>query len=97
MEIHDANIEQINSEYYLSLKINGDDLKIPLTKDEPNEIKVVFNKLVLHLKKGPFKFTMKEKDDDLICQVANEYIKQLNSELSEIYEELEANQLLNEK
>jgi hypothetical protein len=97
MEIHDANIEQINSEYYLSLKINGEDMKIPITKDEPNEIKVVFNKLILNLKKGPFKFTMKEKGDDLICQVAKEYIYQLNSELSEIYEELEANQLLERK
>ncbi len=97
MEIHEANIEEINSEHYLSLKIDNDDMKIPLTKDEPNEIKEVFNKLILHLKKGPLKFTMKEKDGDLIYQVAKEYIKQLNSELSEVYQELEANQLLEVK
>jgi hypothetical protein len=41
---------------------------------------------------------MKEVEDgDLIYYVAKEYIKQLNTELSEVYKELEAHQLLDQK
>lgn len=98
METHEAIIKVDGSEQFLSLKINESILDIPLTKDEPNEIKNVFNKLILYLRKGPFNFTMKEKEDgDLIYQVAKEYIKQLNTELSEVYKELEAHHLLDQK
>lgn len=98
METHEAIIKVDGSEQFISLKINNSILDIPLTKDEPNEIKNVFNKLILYLKKGPFNFRMKEKEDgDLIYHVAKEYIKQLNTELSEVYKELEAHQLLDQK
>ena len=98
METHEATLKVVDSEHYLSLKIENDVLNMPLTKDEPNEIKKVFNELIIHLKKGPLKFTMtKEEDGDLIYQVAKEYIIQLNNELSEVYQELEHNQLLEKK
>ena len=98
METHRALLTTVDSEQYLSLKINGAQLNLPLTKDEPNEIKKVFNKLILHLKKGLFCFSMKEKKDgDLIYQVANEYVKQLNNELKEVHHELKTNQLLEDK
>lgn len=95
MGTHEATVIVDDSEHFLSLKINDSVLNIPLTKDEPNEIKKVFNKLIINLKKGPLKFSMAEKEDgDLIYQVAKEYVEQLNKELSEVYEELEAHQLL---
>ncbi len=98
METHEAIVTEVDSEYCLSLKIENDVLDVPLTKDEPNEIKKVFNKLIIHLKQGPLKFTMTEEEDgDLIYQVAKEYVKQLNTELSEVYQELEAHQLLEQK
>jgi hypothetical protein len=98
METHEATLKVDDSEHYLSLKIENDILNVPLTKDEPNEIKKVFNKLIIHLKKGPLKFTMTEEEDgDLIYQVAKEYVIQLNNELSEVYQELEAHQLLEQK
>jgi len=98
METHEAILEEVDSEHYLSLKIGDTVLKIPLTKDEPNEIKKVFNALIIRLKKGPFNFTMVEKEDgDLIYHVAKEYVKQLNTELSEVYQELEHNQLLEQE
>ncbi len=98
METHEATVKVVDSEHYLSLKIEGTVLNVPLTKDEPNEIKKVFNKLIIHLKKGPLKFTMTEEEDgDLIYQVAKEYITQLNTELKEVYQELEAHQLLEQK
>lgn len=89
METHEAKVIVEGSEHILSLNINDSTLKLPLTKDEPNEIKKVFNKLIIHLKKGAFKFNMAEKEDgDLIYHVAKEYIDQLNKELSEVYQEL---------
>lgn len=95
METHKALITTVDSEQYLSLKINDTQLNLPLTKDEPNEIKKVFNELILHLKKGLFCFSMEEKEEgDLIYQVANEYVKQLNKELEEVYQALTDYQLL---
>lgn len=89
METHEAEVIVEGSEHILSLNINDSTLKLPLTKDEPNEIKKVFNKLIIYLKKGAFKFTVSEKEDgDLIYHVAKEYIDQLNKELSEVYQEL---------
>lgn len=97
METHKALVKTVDSEQYLSLKIDSMQLDLPLTKDEPNEIKKVFNELILHLKKGLFCFSMEEKENgDLIYYVANEYIKQLNNELNEVYQELKANQLLHD-
>lgn len=95
MDIHEAIITSVDSDQFLSFKVGDTDLKIPLTKDEPNEIKTTFNKLIIHLRKGPFNFRMKErKDGDLIYQVAQEYIKQLNQELKDVYKTLEEYQLL---
>ena len=95
METHEAKVIVDGSEHILSLKINYSTLKLPLTKDEPNEIKRVFNELIIHLKKGPFEFSMVEKEDgDLVYHVAKEYIDQLNKELSEVYQELEAYHLI---
>jgi len=95
MDIHEAIVTSVDSEQFLSLKIGDADLKIPLTKDEPNEIKKVFNELIAHLRKGLFNFKMEEKKDgDLIYQVTKEYVKQLNKELGEVYQALEAYQLL---
>lgn len=95
MEIHDAKVTVDGSDHILSLMINDSTLKLPLTKDEPNEIKMVFNKLITHLKNGPFEFRMEEKEEgNLIYHVAKEYVNQLNKELLEVYQELEAYQLI---
>ena len=89
METHEAKVIVEGSEHILNLNINDFNLKLPLTKDEPNEIKKVFNKLIINLKKGAFEFSMAEKEDgDLIYHVAKEYIDHLNKELSEVYQEL---------
>ena len=89
METHEAKVIVEGSEHILCFSVNGSILKLPLTKDEPNEIKKVFNKLIKNLKKGAFKFNIADKEDgDLIYHVAKEYIDQLNKELSEVYQEL---------
>ena len=97
METHEAIVTINGSEQFLSFKINSSVFKLPLTNDEPNEIKIVFNELIKHLKKRPFNFSIAEKEDgDLIYEVAKEYIKQLNKELNEVYQELVEYQLLDQ-
>lgn len=97
MEIYNAKVIELDSEYSLSFNINDETYSIPLTKDEPNEVKGVFNQLIIHLKKGSFNFNMEEKEDSyVIYHVAKEYIDQLNAELDAIYEELKVHKLIDE-
>ena len=97
METYNAEVVEKDSECYLSFDVKGEKYNIPLTKDEPNEIKNVFNKLIINLKKGAFNFILPEKEDaDIIYHVAKEYIDQLNTELHDIYKELEEYNLIDE-
>jgi hypothetical protein len=94
METHKAFVTDDGSEHTLNLQAEDFVLKIPLTKDEPNDIKKAFNELIIHLRKGLFEFSMADEEHgDLIFQVAKEYVQQLNKDLKEVYRELESHQL----
>ena len=73
------------------------ELAINLTEDKPIEVKSTFNKLLLELKKGEFKFELDDDKEDLFFHISTEYISQLNAELSSIYKELEDYDLLKVK
>ncbi len=88
METYDASVINEEDDWFLVLSINGDSLRIPLTKDEPLAIKSVFNDLILKLKEKEFEFKIQEPGDDLFSQIAKEYIKQLNTELKSVFKEL---------
>ena len=80
-----------SAEEPLLLKMNDGDLKIPITKDQPKEIKSVFNELIKSLKNGPMKFQIEEVENgDIIYQIGKEYVNQLNSEIKKVYSELES-------
>ncbi len=64
-------------------------IQIPITYDDPKEVKKSFNKLLLLLKEGEFNVELDDDSDDLFTQVAKEYLNQLNTELSEVYGEME--------
>ena len=65
-----------------------------MSEDDPIEIKRSFNKIILRLKKRKFQLKFEETDQDLFCQVAKEYLDQLNKEIIEVYEEMEQHGLL---
>jgi len=71
-------------------------IHIPITYDDPKEVKTSFNQLLVRLKEGEFAIELENETDDLFCQVAKEYLNQLNSELSEVYEEMEQLGLVDE-
>jgi hypothetical protein len=96
METHKATINRQDEKASLILNINEDNLEIELTEDKPNEVKSVFNNLIAFLKKGSFQFELEDEKEDLYFHICTEYIGQLNTELSSIYQELEDYELLEE-
>jgi len=96
MEIHKATINRQDEKASLILNINEENLEIELTEDKPNEVKSVFNKTITFLKKGSFQFELEDEKEDLYYHICTEYIGQLNTELSSIYQELEDYELLEE-
>lgn len=88
METYNASVINKDDNWFLVLSISDDDLSIPLTQDEPLVIKSVFNQLILKLKEKKFEFNFQGAENDLFTQIAKEYIKQLNIELSSVHNEL---------
>jgi len=97
METHKATIKREDAKTDLVFSIGGNELAINLTEDKPIEVKSTFNKLLLELKKGEFKFELDDDKEDLFFHISTEYISQLNAELSSIYKELEDYDLLKVK
>lgn len=94
METKTAKIERGADHTYLVLKVADPALKIELTSDNPGGIKAVFNQLVNLLKKGCFQFNLEDDSTDLFHHVCKEYLIQLNSEIVQVYGDMEAYQLL---
>ncbi len=98
MATHNATIERKDSNSAtLKLALGADELNIVLTDDNPNEVKSLFNKLLLHLKNEEIEFNLIDDKDDLYSNICKEYITQLNAELKSTYTELKDNGLLNKK
>lgn len=95
MVLFKAKIYREEKKATLQLFINATQFNIVLTEDKPNEVKKVFNNLLIELKKGEFNFELEESEEDLYFHVSKEYIKQLNSELTSIYKELKDYNLIN--
>jgi hypothetical protein len=98
METHKAKIDRENKDKVsLCIEIKGTLYNITLTDDKPNKVKQVFNELLKELKNGLFKFDLEEEEkQDLYYHTCSEYISQLNTELSSVYNELVDYELTNE-
>ena len=94
METKKAIIVRSDNKALLVLNFDDTSLEIILTEDNPNSIKSVFNTLIQKLKKGEFNFELEDEKQDLYFHISHEYIRQLNTELSGIYSELEDYELL---
>ena len=96
MATHNATIERKETGATLKLAIGTEELNIILTEDNPNEVKSVFNKLLIHLKDDEIDFNLTDDKEDLYFHICKEYITQLNAELKSTYTELKDNGLLND-
>ena len=94
IETKTANIKREATATSLILNLDTP-LEIILTEDNPNSVKAIFNNLIKELKKGPLKFELEdEKKDDMYFHLCDEYIKQLNTEMETVYNELKDYELL---
>ncbi|WP_319774191.1 hypothetical protein [Breoghania sp.] len=91
---HKATIQRGEDKVSLALSIGESNLLICLTDDNPIEVKSVFNKLILELKKGKFNFALSDEKQDLYYHICNEYINQLNAEIADVYSQLKKNNLI---
>lgn len=94
METKKAIIVRSDNKALFVLNFDDINLEIILTEDNPNAIKSVFNTLIKKLKKGRFNFELEDEKQDLYFHISQEYVRQLNTELSSIYSELEDYDLL---
>ncbi len=94
METKKATIVRSEEKTSLILNFGDSNLEIILTEDNPNAVKNVFNQLIQRLKKEEFNFELEDEKQDLYYHISQEYIRQLNTELSSVYSELDDYELL---
>jgi hypothetical protein len=94
MEMYKAKLRNTGDKYYLELDIKDKKLLIPLNEDKPNDIKDVFNELIIKLKKLEYNFTYESSSNNIYEEICEEYIKQLNGELKVIRNELKTYDLI---
>ncbi|MDW7670020.1 MAG: hypothetical protein SCJ93_14440 [Bacillota bacterium] len=94
METKKCRIVKESKNIYLEFDLDSKKARISLTEDKPNEIKKVFNMIILNLKKGNFIFELEQVEENLFSLVSKEYIKQLNAELNSVFLELKDYELL---
>jgi polysaccharide deacetylase 2 family uncharacterized protein YibQ len=89
-----ASVQSDGEKYYLEIELESEAVRIPMSEDNPNQIKSAFNRLIERARSGGFAIELDKVGDDLFSQVANEYISQLNRELQEVRTEMRQLKLL---
>jgi hypothetical protein len=88
METISATVMNVDDKYFIKIKLEEEEISIPLSDDKPNEVKSAFNKIIARIKVGEFQITLDKVGDDLFTLVANEYLTQLNREIKEVHGEM---------
>jgi hypothetical protein len=73
---------------YLEFLFPDDEIRLSLSTQDANEVRSVFARIVTKLMQGPFEFELESDRSDLYHFVSIEYLKQLNSELEDVWEEM---------
>ena len=94
MERIKASVINSGEHVYVSIEVAGDSIRIPISKEDPKQVKVAFNRLIERLRAGVFTIDFQTTGEDLFSQVAMEYIEQLNREILEVHAEMEQYNLL---
>jgi hypothetical protein len=80
----DATVECVEEKYFLKISVEDGPVTIPLSDDNPNEVKSAFNKLIQRIRTGEFNIKLDKVGEDLFSMVASEYLIQLNREIQEV-------------
>ena len=88
METVKATVVELDEKHFINIETGDEDIKIPISEDNPNEVKSAFNKLIMRIKEGEFEISLEDISQDLFSQVAKEYVMQLNREIKEVRGEM---------
>jgi hypothetical protein len=88
METLKAQVDMVAEKHFLAIGEGDDEIRMPLSDDDPNAVKAAFNKLLLRIKNGEVKIKLEGGGADLFSQVAKEYVIQLNREIIEVRREM---------
>lgn len=88
METVKATVVELDEKHFINIETGDEDIKIPISEDNPNEVKSAFNKLITRIKEGEFEIGLEDISQDLFSQVAKEYVMQLNREIKEVRGEM---------
>lgn len=83
-----AKVVKEDDKHFISIGIDSADVRIPMSEDNPDDVKRAFNKLIVRLRSGEFEISFDETGDDLFVQVAKEYVAQLNRDIHDVYIEM---------
>lgn len=89
-----ATVVQVDEKNFIKIEDEEHAITIPMSEDQPNEVKSAFNRLIARIKGGEFQIELAEVGEDLFSQVAKEYIMQLNREIQEVQGEMKQNGLV---
>jgi len=88
METLSATVTETDGKHFIRIEDGGSAIRIPMSEDNPNEVKSAFNSLITRMKEGEFQIELAVIGDDLFSQVAKEYLTQLNREIAEVHGEM---------
>ena len=88
METLDAAVQEKDAKHFLVIHIESEEIKIPLSDDNPTQVKKAFNRLIVRIREGPIQVRLNKGGEDLFHEVASEYIRQLNKEIQEVRAEM---------
>ncbi len=88
METIRATVQNVEEKFFIKIEAENHEIRIPMSEDNPNEVKSAFNKLIARIKDGIFRIELEEIGEDLFSQVGKEYIAQLNREIHEVSGEM---------
>ena len=94
METFRATVQTVEEKHFIKIEAKGQEIRIPMSEDKPNDVKSAFNKIIVRIKDGMFQIELQEVREDLFSQVAKEYITQLNREIQEVFGEMKQHDLV---
>lgn len=89
-----ATVENVGDKYFIKINVEDAPVAIPLSDDNPNEVKGAFNKLIKRIRIGEFTIKLDKVGEDLFSMVASEYLTQLNREIQEVRSQMKENGLV---
>ena len=87
-------IETVDEKCVIKIGAGEDEIRIPISEDNPKGVKSAFNKLLSRIRTGLFEIELKDVGEDLFSQVAKEYVAQLNREIAQVHGEMKEHGLL---